>query len=282
MSVKSPKSARTRRLALAGTAVGVVVALVVALLIAKFVGGDTPAASAAPGGDAAPILAAISRLPASGYDTVGAGSTSNQPQALTSPTALTADGKPEVLYVGAEFCPFCASVTWGLVTALNRFGTFTTLDLTSSASDDVYPNTATFTFHKSVYTSTYITFRGYELSDRAHKQLDTMPSAETKVFQTFDQPPYAEAASAGSIPFLAIGGHYLLHGATYDPQLLHGLTQRQIAAHLNNPDDPIAQAIFAEANLLSAAICQSTGGKPASVCSSAGVKAAAATLAASG
>src|SRR5438876_6623085 len=31
-------------------------------------------------------------------------------------------GKPVVLYVGAQYCPFCAAERWALVLALSRFG----------------------------------------------------------------------------------------------------------------------------------------------------------------
>ena len=40
---------------------------------------------------------------------------------------LTADGKPLVLYVGAEYCPYCAAERCAMVQALSRFGTFSNL-----------------------------------------------------------------------------------------------------------------------------------------------------------
>src|SRR5205823_15010475 len=43
-------------------------------------------------------------------------------------------GKPEVLYIGAEYCPFCAAERWSLVYALARFGTFKGLLLSTSSS----------------------------------------------------------------------------------------------------------------------------------------------------
>jgi uncharacterized protein DUF929 len=266
---------------MAGTAAAAVVAVIAALLIAKAVTGDSdPASTSSPPGSATIELREIAALPLTAFDRVGAGSTSNPPRQVTGAVELSVDGKPEVLYVGAEFCPFCASVTWGLVVALERFGDFSKLDLTTSASDDVYPNTATFTFHKSVYTSEYLTFRGYELSDREHQELDTMVSEDATVFDTYDKPPYT--TSAGGIPFLAIGGHYLMHGSTYDPATLEGLNQREITALLGSSTSPVAEAVLSEANLLTAAICASTDNQPAAVCSSAGVTAAAAKLTAGG
>ena len=39
-----------------------------------------------------------------------------------SDTALTSNGKPEMLYIGAEFCPYCAASRWSMALALSRFG----------------------------------------------------------------------------------------------------------------------------------------------------------------
>ena len=46
------------------------------------------------------------------------------------------DGKPGVLYIGAEFCPFCATERWAMVNALGRFGTFSGLKITNSSTTD--------------------------------------------------------------------------------------------------------------------------------------------------
>ena len=43
--------------------------------------------------------------------------------ATTGQPALTSGGKPEILYVGAEYCPYCAAERWAMVVALSRFGT---------------------------------------------------------------------------------------------------------------------------------------------------------------
>ncbi len=37
---------------------------------------------------------------------------------------LTSDGKPDLLYIGAEFCPVCATERWAMYVALSKFGTF--------------------------------------------------------------------------------------------------------------------------------------------------------------
>jgi hypothetical protein len=53
---------------------------------------------------------------------------------------------------------------------------------------------------------------------------------------------------------LDIDNHYVLAGAQYDPQVLAGLSIRQIAAQLDDPASPVAKAIDGSANVLIAAI----------------------------
>ena len=50
-----------------------------------------------------------------------------------------------------------------MVVALSRFGTFSNLRTTTSAADDVYPSTPTFTFYGADYTSPYLAFSSVEL-----------------------------------------------------------------------------------------------------------------------
>ena len=44
---------------------------------------------------------------------VGIGATSGYPIVSGTNISLTQDGIPEVLYVGADYCPFCAITRWG-------------------------------------------------------------------------------------------------------------------------------------------------------------------------
>src|SRR6266852_5220447 len=46
------------------------------------------------------------------------------------------NGKPEIFYFGAEFCPYCAAQRWSLVIALSHFGTFSKLPETYSSNLD--------------------------------------------------------------------------------------------------------------------------------------------------
>jgi hypothetical protein len=227
------------------------------------------------------LLQSLSSIPAATYDAVGAGVTSNPPARLSGASPLTAGGKPRILYVGAEYCPYCAAERWAVVTALARFGTFADLGETTSSHIDAYPDTATLSFHGATYTSKYLSFTGYEtqsnqVQGNTYAPLDKLSTADGKLFDKYDFPPYVP--TKGAIPFIDIGGKYVSQGATYDPALLAGLTQQAIAAGIANPDSPVSKAVLGSANRFTAAFCRLTGNQPASVCTSAGVTAAAAGL----
>jgi hypothetical protein len=201
-------------------------------------------------------------------NTVKAGGLANPltPVAAT-PMLKDADGKPIVLYVGGEFCPYCAAERWSLVVALSRFGTFSDLKLTQSSSTDVYPDTATFSFVGSHYTSQYLTFQGVEIADRQQQPLQKLTAEQQAVMATYDAPPYTQVQ--GGVPFVSIGNQYVTASSGFNPQLLAGLSWEEIAARLSNPQDPATQGIIGNANYLTAAICEAADQQPASVCATA-------------
>jgi hypothetical protein len=228
------------------------------------------------------VVRTITSVPPATLNKVGAGTAQAAPARIKAPT-LTDAGKPKVLYVGAEYCPFCAAERWPVIVALSRFGTWSNLGATASASNDVYPNTPTLSFHGASYTSNYLSFTGVEtqtnkIVNGSYSPLDKLSAADQKIFDTYDRPPYTPG-SAGGIPFLDIGGTFVSSGASYDPGLLAGKTRAQIAAALADPTDPIAKAIDGSANVLTAALCEATGGQPAAVCTAPGVTSAATQLA---
>src|SRR5207253_2294553 len=92
---------------------------------------------------------------------VGSGQGVTAPTSITGPPLLNG-GKPEVFYVGGEFCPFCAVERWSMIIALSRFGNFSNVQYMLSSSSDVFPNTHTFTFRNAEYNSPYISFVGVE------------------------------------------------------------------------------------------------------------------------
>ena len=144
-------------------------------------------------------------IPSSQLSAASAGGTSYF--STVNGTALTASGKPEVLFVGANYCPFCAAQRWAMVNALSRFGTFTGLTTTHSSSTDSYPNTPTYTFYRSTYTSNYITFTPVEETSNepdgngGYKTLQTPTSAQQALLQAYDP----GTGQGGAIPFLDLG-----------------------------------------------------------------------------
>jgi hypothetical protein len=259
--------------------VGVVLVAVLALVVVRLVRPTSTGASAqAPAAD--PVVAAVTSVPAGVLDQIGAGTATTPPKRVDAP-ALTADGKPRVLYAGAEYCPYCAAERWAMVVALSRFGTFSGLGQTTSSAQDVYPSTATLSFHGSSFTSPVISFTGVEMQSNQiengqYATLDQLSAADEQLVSTYDAPPYEE--TAGSIPFVDIGGKYLISGASYDAGVLSGKSHEQIATALSDPNSDIAKAVDGTANLITAAICSTTGNAPTAVCTSAGVRTAASHL----
>lgn len=264
-------------------AIGAVVAIVVAMVgLSVYNHVRTPTTPGDSG--TAKVIDAVTTVPAVALDTVGAGEGINPPMAIAAGApALTSDGKPEVLYVGAEYCPFCAAERWPMVVALSRFGTFSGLGLTTSSATDVFPSTPTVTFHGSTYVSDVISFTAVETetnqlaaSGLGYEPLETLTAEQQQLLQTFDVPPYT--SQAGSIPFTLIGNRFVISGSSYPPDVLQGKTWQQIASALSDPSSPIAKQVLAAANMLTAAICELTGGQPTNVCSAPGVSSAAASL----
>lgn len=265
-----------------GLPVALVVLVVVSLVVVKVSGvTDRPVAQQGPAGSAADaVTAAVTSVPAGVLDQVGAGSGVTPPKRVDAP-ALTADGKPRVLYVGAEYCPYCAAERWAMVVAMSRFGSYSGLGQTASSAQDVFPSTPTLSFHGSSYASDTVAFTGVETEGNevvgnGYAQLDTMSAPDQQLFSTYNAPPYVE--SGGSIPFVDIGGTYLISGASFSPQVLQGLTHEQVAAALSDPTSPVARSVDGAANVITAAVCTTTQQQPAAACGSAGVQAAARTL----
>ncbi len=279
-AVLAAEKRRQRSVTLTIGAIVAVVIIVLGLLVAKSLSGQkstTP--SAATGGLAsAAVTKAVSNVPASVSNSIGVGLAQNAPKPLKGAPPLTSGGKPRVLYVGSDFCPYCAAERWSLAVAMARFGSFKNLGQTSSSDTDAYPGTNTLSFHGSTYTSSYLAFSGYELQNRDQtKTLDKLPKADQALLDKYDAPPYV-SGSSGAIPFIDIGGKYVSSGASFDPGVLKGLSHAQIAQALSDPNSKVAKSVVGSANLITAELCKLTNGKPANVCTSPGVKTAAATL----
>ena len=279
--------ARRERRAKLFTAIAAVVSVLLVVgvfVVIKLNSNGTKAKSASTTAAPASVISGVTNVSPATFNAVGAGTIQTPPTAMKNAEAITADGKPRVLYVGAEYCPFCAAERWPMTVALSRFGTFSGLGITSSSASDTDPNTPTLSFHGATFASDTLSFTGYETTtnqqqaDGSYPTLDTPSAADEALLKKYDYPPYVDSNSGGSIPFVNIGGKWLISGASYDPAILAGKTQQQVVDAINDPTTEISKAVVGTANVITAAICQVTANAPADVCTSPGVKAGAAKL----
>lgn len=266
--------------------VALVVVIVVVFVVIKVTGSKTPASKA---GQTAPqsvpasaaVVSQVTQVPTTVADAVGLPSTSTVavPTVKKGQPPLTIAGKPGAVFIGGEFCPYCAAERWAMIMAFSKFGTFSNLKETTSSPWDADPSTATFSFYGSSYSSPYLTFDASEHESNDTTGLGTrttlqpLTSVESKVWAKYDNPE--------GFPFIDIGNKYFVLAPSYDPAVLSGLDQEDIAAKLKNPKDPVTQAIVGTSNYLTAAICAVTGQKPATACAGSAVTKAAKALSAS-
>jgi hypothetical protein len=283
------RAEQRRRIYLAGGSILVVAIVAIALVLVKLNGGGTPAAASnGPTGAAlSTVTKQVEDIPTSVTDKVGSGGvntglfTTTQTSTQISNAAtqlgsyfgttnssapLTSGGKPEVLYLGGEYCPYCATQRWAMINALSRFGTFSGLTTTHSSSTDVDPNTPTFTFYKSTYTSKYVNFTPVEeYGATSSTILQTPTAAQQALAQQYDP----GSGTGSPIPFIDLGNKYVQVGnlAPLSPTLLAGKSWSQVAAAMASPSgSQLGTAEIGNANYMTAAICKLTNNQPATAC----------------
>jgi hypothetical protein len=150
------------------------------------------------------VVAEVTSVPASVLKEVGPGSILDAQPYFNhvSGSTLTVGGKPELLYAGEDFCPYCSAEQWALVVALSRFGTFTGLN---------------------------------EVRSSSHRSLQALTPAQKALMHK-----YQPSELAGSVPFIDIGNSYVELGSMVDPSVLRGRTWTQVAQALHNPSSPVA------------------------------------------
>ncbi len=264
------RAERRWKVLIAGGSVAVVLVLVIAIVVAKL--AQSPAKGAAPAVAAPAVAGEISSLPSATFNSVGAG-TATGLKSISGQPELTAAGKPELLYMGGEYCPFCAAERWAIAAAVSRFGTLSGLHFIRSSPTDVYPSTPTLSFYHSGYASKYLAFVPVEWYGEK-------PDRSTPFQHVYLQQPTQQQAalfarySGASIPFVDVGNRYLVPRAQYLPSALASLSWAQVAAAMRDPSGAVGKDIDGAANMITAAICKLTQGQPGNVCTSAGVTAA--------
>jgi hypothetical protein len=266
------RSQARRRALIVGGSLVLVLAVAIAFIVVKLTA--SPPSAGASASDPA-VARQVAGIPSATFDAVGAG-TATGLKAISGQPELTSGGKPELLYIGGEYCPFCAAERWAIAAALSRFGTLSGVRFIHSSATDVYPNTPTLSFANARYTSRYLAFVPVEW-------YSGQPDASTPVgYAYLHQPTLQQSALfaryGGSFPFVDIGNRYLVPQAQYLPSALAGLSWAQVAAAMRDPSSAVGKDIDGAANMITAAICQLTHGQPAGVCSSAGVAAASGSI----
>jgi Domain of unknown function (DUF929) len=244
---------------------GSVRALAVVVATIVVAGAGTAAsygATAGPGTDR--VAAEATSVPPRVLDAVGAGAIARSlvgKKATLGPVTgrpLVRDGKPELLYLGADYCPYCAGEQWAMIVALSRFGRLAGLNESSSSATDLYPGTKTLRFYGAHYTSRFLWFTAVDLYSRTHAPLQHPTATERALMRRYDR--------LGGVPFLDVRNRFVQVGAIFSPQVLAGRTWWQIAVALHHPSSAVARSVDGAANYLTAAICAVTGNRPARAC----------------
>jgi hypothetical protein len=238
-------------------------AVVVLVGIVVAVGLSSGGASAAPRTPVRPATShALQSVPVGALVAASQKVSGLQPATGLNGPALTANNKPELLYIGAEYCPICATERWPMVVALSQFGTFTNLQQTRSAVRD--GNIATLSFYGSSYSSPYLTFTPVETTTNQpqgnqYKPLETPTPAQQALWsQTL--------GGSLTFPFIYIGGKYMLNTSQFPASTLEGQSFDQIASAVGNNSSTTGASIDAAAAALVKYICGITSQKPAATC----------------
>ncbi|GAC1472818.1 MAG: hypothetical protein PVSMB7_25950 [Chloroflexota bacterium] len=173
---------------------------------------------------------------------------------------LRSGHKPEVLFVGALYCPFCASERWALVKALGWFGSWSGLQSsTSHAGSGGFSAIPTFELLHAHYRSRYVAFVNRDIEDENSQPLQTLSPAQQALFNRYDP--------TGGIPMVLVANRVML-GAAYQPSELAGRSFTSVQGALQHKTSPqYLQDINGEANRIAAILCRTDGEQPASVCS---------------
>jgi hypothetical protein len=228
------------------------------------------------------VLRTLASEPVATFDSIGVTAPDS---GLTPPTVVTgqppmySQEKPDVLFVGSEYCPFCAAERWPLILALSRFGTFSLLHDMESSTTSVFPGLQSFSFFGASYTSPYLTFTGIEIySDVAatngvFTKISTLTPGQQALVAH-----YQSAGGVGTYPLVDIDNVMVSTTSGFSPAAILRVPRPTIVSDLKNATTPAGRAIVASANYLSAGICVATHQNPTSICTSKGVRAAALAL----
>jgi thiol-disulfide isomerase/thioredoxin len=171
-------------------------------------------------------------------------------------TPFASSGKPIVVYIGAEYCQYCAVSRWGLILALERFGNLSGLEFMTSSADEF--DLPTFTFVHAHYVSQYLVFQAYEEEDRSRNTLSVPPNNYSTIWSS---------VNGRSFPFVDFNNKYVLKGSLIgNPTTIQNRNWTRIFNEIST-GDAVGQEIKESANMITSVICKITGGAPGGVCS---------------
>lgn len=279
---KGPKRRTSGRPSKAGlVGIGAVAVVVVALVVTSLLSGSPGPRPDLSEKDTKVVLQRITNVPSSAFEEAGAGTFAAVPIALPQQTAdIVKDGKPEFVYLGAEYCPYCAAQRWPVVIALSRFGTWSNLTMSHSAADDAFPNTPTVSFSGAAFKSQYLAFTGIESQSNepaaggGYEKLDDVPDYVQALNDTYNKAPYG----SGGIPFIMFANKYVLASTLFSPEMINRMDWLEISQSLSTPTSDPGKTILQSANLITAGVCKMTNDQPGEVCNSDVIVAAKAAL----
>jgi len=182
---------------------------------------------------------------------------------------LRIHGRPEVLFIGAQWDEESAASRWPMVKTLDEFGQWSRLQPSSSnfkpprgaPPEGPYP---TFDWTHAVYRSRYLTFVHRDLSDRDGHTLQVLSSQQRAVFKRM----------GSRFPLVVIGnysftGAIVPYGYMEDPlgkPFSFAAVQTALQREQRGVVSSFVQNVNGASNVIAALICHADGGKPRSVC----------------
>ena len=174
-------------------------------------------------------------------------------------------GKPELLFIGALYCPFCASERWAIVKALNRFGTWSNLHSSESKGGaGGFGTISTFDLMNAHYSSRYVAFVSRDTEDRDNNPLQPLSSEQQPLLNRYDP--------TGGIAMVLAADHVMV-GAGFLPCAIDGKSFRDAQLGIQRgASATYVHDINAESNLITAYLCRADGMQPAAACGTPVVK----------
>ena len=216
------RAAARRRLLAAAGAVTAVLAIVAVLVVVKLTASPAHRAASESAAPAA-LVRQVTTVPAATLAQMSAGQATTLQAVRTHGPLLTLGGKPAIVFVSEESCPFCAAERWALTVALSHFGTW------KPARHHQFLGHRRLPRHRHpVVSFGTLPQRGADTEHhgadgQCRPPLQPQTQLDAGLIASDELPPYVNSVDqSGAVPFLDIGNRFILAGAQYDPQVLAG------------------------------------------------------------